>query len=331
MNDKAAARRPVAERWVCVLCRVVLPTGACPRSPKHPVVNARTAAGTGQILREVWGTESFRRQSKRLAGAGGSGAGIGWLLEGCGECGGAGLEAGFEGIAAVVLALVVAGVFILAAWLIYKFARWLMETLRRPLPCGALVNPRRVRGETLRGLVEPLGRGGGLTVARQLRFVGKRVFSGDKTTLLVPSCTGFAVKLEDGRRLVVAAGTDVRIIGPERELPTEDGVSVLDDLDPRPRPAEDPLLDPFPFDKVLESGLRMGDTVMITGAFEMGAAATEIGSGYRASASAFHPKGALGVRVLRESAGDERPPDSMDPEAHAELEDGEQVARQAER
>jgi hypothetical protein len=59
----------------------------------------------------------------------------------------------------------------------------------------------------------------------------------------------------------------------------------------------------------------------------MGAAAAEVGSGYRASASALHPKGTVGVRVLRESTDDERPPDSMDPEAHTELEDGEQIER----
>jgi hypothetical protein len=265
----------------------------------------------------------MRRQSKRLASAGGGGASIAWLLEGCGECG----SAGIEGAGAVALVLVVAGLAIVLVWLLYKLARWLYEALRRPVPCGALVNPRRVRGKTMTGRTMPLGRGGGLTVARQLRFVGNKVFSGDKTTLLVPSSHGFAVQLDDGRKVIVSAGSDVRIVGPERELPSEDGIAILDDLDPRARPAEDPLQDPFPFDKVLESCVRLGDTVRVTGNFAMGADAHEGGSGYRSSASAMHPLGPLGVHVLRESTDEERAPESLDPEALAEPEGPAEEAR----
>src|SRR5262249_38208265 len=102
---------------ICLDCRTALTEGeTCDGGPRHRVVSLTTLEGRAKLLDEVWGPPSVRRRAKQLAKAGGGGAGLGAIFDGCSDLGCDAVASPGDLIGAILVGLVVTGVFVLLSW-----------------------------------------------------------------------------------------------------------------------------------------------------------------------------------------------------------------------
>lgn len=256
---------------VCLDCRSVVEQGPCPAGPKHRVVDL-AAGGRAQLVDEVWGPPSWRRERRRLARAGGGGAaagGIGEIFSGCNGCDALsfGGELG-EILGAILIILAVALIAVLLVWAIGKLIAYIHRKRQEPKPMGALLPPVRRRSERrVRGVVlaspedqrSPISQQRCLGWAVELtatRWFTRHVMLRDGQSF------GFDIRLEDGRIARVPAG-------PIRLHPggQQDRAVAIDDYLTSVDPAyaatdEEPAI---PYEDAASIDIREGDHVEVFG------------------------------------------------------------------
>jgi hypothetical protein len=292
---------------VCIDCRTLLgPKEYCDGGPKHRVVALTNRGGRQTLLNEVWGPPSIRRRAKQLAKAGGGGAGVGGLLEGCGgldACGGCeGASGGGEILAVIGIILIAVVVVVLLAWLIMKIVEWIRAYQNRPKPNGGVVRPASLGrrpgpyGRVI-GAAAMLGPATSTEcVAWALDLRSKR-FLGTDLMLRDGETAGFEVQLDDGTTARIPKGR-IRIEGPHKRLSRDDATNVdlfVKTLAPIDDP-DDEGLDPFPYEVVEETVIKPGDRVRLFGEF-----AREVdpnaAAGYREAKVILLPKDVPALRL----------------------------------
>lgn len=258
---------------VCLDCRSVVPSdNQCPGGAKHRVVNL-ASSGRSKLVDEVWGPPSWRRERRKLARAGGSGAAVGGATEasGCGGCDLPSVGGDFgEILVGLLIILAVALVAILLVWAIGKLIAYLRARSNQIQPSGALLPPvkrpsvRRLRGVVVAGsspgksLIsgEPcVGWASELSVKRWLT---RHAMLRDGASF------GFDVRFDDGRVAHIPAGA-LRLHrgGQETRLRAEDVTSYLESIDPDYRPnGDEPAI---PLDEAACVALCVGDRVEVFG------------------------------------------------------------------
>jgi hypothetical protein len=187
---------------VCRECRTAYVDGetGCDKGDKHTVLSLSDEEQREQLVSEVWGPPSARRQAREAAAAGGAGG----ASAGAAECGGAecteagcetadlsgcGDAAGSE-IGAVLLAIAVVAIVCVAA---YFIIRAIVRYVRKRRAAKARENARlKPRG----ALTRPKGMG------KRTGYVGKVV---GKASIPDPitgeDCVAYGVKLRTNRHL----------------------------------------------------------------------------------------------------------------------------------
>ena len=299
---------------VCVDCRTLAFAGKpCDGGPKHRVRALANAAEREELLAEVWGPPSRRRQMKNLSKAGAGGAGGASAIEACGgaDCGGCDVASGCEGAGgggealAIIAAIVVIAFAIVALyWLISKLIAYIRKRRQILKANGALKKPARPGRRTgMVGLVEDcptLGSpiSGAACVGYATSLATKSGPWGAEATMLRDAATiGFTVQLDDGRRVQVPAGPMVLDMRNAEQVSAPAGAvgRYLTAIDPTA--TGDDLL-PFPYDKVRERLLRPGDRVEIIGPVEATVDVSAAPTGYRdAAATVLTPAGVPRLRL----------------------------------
>lgn len=292
---------------VCIDCRTLLgPKEACDGGPKHRVAALGKPAGRSMLLNEVWGPPSVRRRAKQLAKAGGGGAGIGSLFEGCGGgcdgCGSVALDAEALAVIGVILFVAVAGV--LLVWLVMKIIEWVRAYQNRPKPNGGVVRPASIGRKpgpygVIVGKAKTLAPATGSScVAWALDLRSKR-FLGTDLMLRDAETSGFDVKLDDGTTARIPAGR-IRLEGPHKRVDRGDATNLeqfVQTLAPLDDP-EDEGLDPFPYDVADEVVVKPGDRVRLFGDFDR-EADPNVAAGYRGASVILVPQNVPAIRIVK--------------------------------
>jgi len=287
---------------LCLDCRAALRAGEkCDAGLGHRVVDLRNGDGREQLLTEVWGPPDVRRRLKQMAAAGGAGAaGSSVGVPAC--------ELGCEalvfdpGFGLVIMAIV--GIFMLLYVATVKAKHAIEKRRNRPVPNGARVLPRMVRGLPNRGRIKAVEQevravSGKRAAAFSLRLLRKK---SHQSELMLSDGEGGGMTLEtdSGETIIIPPGR-LRLEAPEarlREAPAEGVGCYLDALN------GDYLADPqelelIPYDRAEEATLRVGDRVEVRGRLERRADPTREASGYRdASAGVLVPRGVPRLKLL---------------------------------
>jgi hypothetical protein len=293
---------------VCIDCRTLLgPREACDGGPKHRIAELGNREGREKLLQEVWGPPSTRRRAKQLAKAGGGGAGLGALFEGCGAGGEAcsgceGASGGGEVLAVIGVILIAAVVVVALVWLGMKIVEWIRAYQNRPKPNGGMVRPAslgRRPGPYGTVIGTPSMEAPGTSTAcvawaldlRSKRFLGTDLMLRDAET------AGFEVQLDDGTIARIPQGR-IRIEGAYRRMSRGDNTNLdlfVRTLAPNDDP-EDEGLDPFPYDVVEETVLKPGDRVRLFGEYSR-EADPKASAGYREAKVIVVPKDVPALRI----------------------------------
>ena len=299
MNQPA---QPHHRQAICLDCRAALPAGAtCDGGLGHRVVDLRNGHGREQLLTEVWGPPDMRRRLKQMAAAGGAGAaGSSLIVPGC--------ELGCEalvfdaGIGLAVMAIV--GLFMLLYVATVKTIHAVERRRNRPVPNGARILPRLVRGHPNRGKIKRVDQEVQAASGRRAAAFGFRLLrkKSHQSELMLTDGEGGGMTLETdaGEALYIPPGR-LRLEAPEaryKEVPTEGVKRYLDALD------GDYLADPdelalIPHDRALEATLRVGDQVEVRGRLERRADPSREAAGYRdGAAGILVPVGVPRIKLL---------------------------------
>jgi len=293
---------------VCIDCRTLLgPKEACDGGAKHRVVELGNREGRQKLLQEVWGPPSLRRRAKQLAKAGGGGAGLGGLFEGCGggcdACTGCESASGGEEIIAVVGLILLAVVVVVAlVWLGMKIVEWIRAYQNRPKPNGGVVRPASLGRRpgpygTIVGRASMESPGTSTAcVAWALDLRSKR-FLGTDLMLRDAETAGFEVQLDDGTTARIPQGR-IRIEGPHRRMDRDDSTTLdlfVQTLAPNDDP-QDEGLDPFPYDVLEETVVKPGDRVRLFGEYSR-EADPKAPAGYREAKVILVPKDVPALRI----------------------------------
>lgn len=293
---------------VCIDCRTLLgPKESCDGGPKHRVAELGNREGRLTLLNEVWGPPSIRRRAKQLAKAGGGGAGLGGIFEGCGggcdACTGCeSASGGGEVIAVIGIILLAAVVVVLLVWLGIKIVEWIRAYQNRPKPNGGVVRPASLGRRpgpygTIIGAVSMVAPATSTAcVAWALDLRSKR-FLGTDLMLRDAETAGFEVQLDDGSTARIPHGR-IRIEGPYQRMSRDDSTNVdlfVKTLAPNDDP-QDEGLDPFPYDVVEETIVKPGDRVRLFGEFSR-EADLRFSAGYREAKVILVPKDVPALRI----------------------------------
>lgn len=293
---------------VCIDCRTLLgPKEACDGGKKHRVAALGNREGRLALLNEVWGPPSIRRRAKQLAKAGGGGAGLGGIFEGCGGgcdactgCESASIDG--EIIAVIGVILIAAVVVVALVWLGIKIVEWIRAYQNRPKPNGGVVRPASLGRQpgpygTIIGTASMLAPATSTAcVAWALDLRSKR-FLGTDLMLRDAETAGFEVQLDDGTIARIPNGR-IRIEGPYRRMSRDDSTNLdlfVQTLAPNDDP-QDEGLNPFPYDVVEETIVKPGDRVRLFGEFSR-EADPRVSAGYREAKVILVPKDVPALRI----------------------------------
>lgn len=277
---------------ICLGCRTLLREGRrCERDKDHRVVSLGDESGKEQLLGRVWGPPSARERAKQLVKVGGSGAGFGLLVHGCGSCGEiASLET--LGALVVLAAVLVAGGY----WFVTFVWRNVQAYKDRLAPRGATTSCRLGAATGLRGTVRAQpsltsAACGSACVGYAIELHARRHIA-SPVMLRHARTAPMVIELEYGSRIDVPAGR-VKLVGSPHEVSAA-AAQLTRRLALPPRNADD--LDPFPGDMVREVRLDDGDVVEVFGTLDREPMA-EGGSAYREIRWIYRPSGTLGLRI----------------------------------